>query len=99
MGSGTVSEDQDTRGEQQRAITAIQKQQSGRSRRNMVKLLTGFSTAETLIVHSTQGTNFSREHADLFNDANITDVSVILVVLCVILASAGSSNTSFARQR
>ena len=77
-----------TPAEQQRAITAIQKQQLFVPAQ-YASLLTGFSTAETLIRSLYGSANFSREHNTPFNYANITDVPSYTWSYASILASAG----------
>jgi alpha-mannosidase len=77
-----------TPAEQQRAITAVQKQQLFVPAQ-YGSLLTGFSTAETLIRSLYASANFSREHGTPFNYANITDVPSYSWSYASILASAG----------
>jgi alpha-mannosidase len=77
-----------TPAEQQRAITAIQKQQLYLPAQ-YANLLTGFPTAETLIRSLYDSANFSREHGTPFNYANITDVPSFSWSYASILASAG----------
>ena len=77
-----------TPAEQQRAITAIQKQQLFIPAQ-YANLLTGFPTAETLVRSLYASANFSREHGTPFNYANITDVPSYSWSYASILASAG----------
>lgn len=77
-----------TPAEQQRAITAIQKQQLYLPAQ-YANLLTGFPTAETLIRSLYASANFSRKHGTPFNYANITDVPSFSWSYASILASAG----------
>ena len=77
-----------TPAEQQRMITAVQKQQLFVPAQ-YGSLLTGFSTAETLIRSLYGSANFSREHGTPFNYANITDVPSYSWSYASILASAG----------
>jgi alpha-mannosidase len=77
-----------TPAEQQRMITAIQKQQLFVPAQ-YASLLTGFSTAETLIRSLYGSANFSRIHDTPFNYANITDVPSYSWSYASILASAG----------
>jgi alpha-mannosidase len=77
-----------TPSEQQRAITAIQKQQLYIPAQ-YANLLTGFPTAETLIRSLYASANFSREHKTPLNYANITDVPSYSWSYASILASAG----------
>lgn len=84
--------------EQQRAITAIQKQQLYIPAQSS-NLLTGFPTAETLIRSLYPSANFSRVHGTPFNYANITDVPSYSWSYASILAAsnipyfiAGSNN-------
>ncbi len=74
--------------EQQRAITAMQKQQLFIPAQ-YANLLTGFPTAETLIRSLYASANFSREHGTPFNYANITDVPSYSWSYASILAAAG----------
>ncbi|MGB8477568.1 MAG: polysaccharide lyase family protein [Acidobacteriaceae bacterium] len=77
-----------TPAEQQRAITAIEKQQLYLPAQ-YANLLTGFPTAETLIRSLYASANFSRKHGTPFNYANITDVPSFSWSYASILASAG----------
>ncbi len=77
-----------TPAEQQRVITAIQKQQLFVPAQ-YASLLTGFPTAETLIRSLYTSANFSRVHGTPFNYANITDVPSFTWSYASILASAG----------
>jgi alpha-mannosidase len=77
-----------TPAEQQRAIAAIQQEQLFVPAQ-YGSLLTGFSTAETLIRSLYGSANFSREHGTPFNYANITDVPSYTWSYASILASAG----------
>jgi hypothetical protein len=77
-----------TSAEQQRAITAIEKQQLYLPAQ-YANLLTGFPTAETLIRSLYASADFSREHGTPFNYANITDVPSFSWSYASILASAG----------
>ena len=77
-----------TPAEQQRAITAIQKEQLFVPAQ-YGSLLTGFATGETLIRSLYGSANFSREHGTPFNYANITDVPSYTWSYASILASAG----------
>ncbi|MEO6965989.1 MAG: polysaccharide lyase family protein [Acidobacteriaceae bacterium] len=77
-----------TPAEQQRVITAIQKQQLFLPAQ-YASLLTGFPTAETLIRSLYPSANFSREHGTPFNYANITDVPSFTWSYASILASSG----------
>ncbi len=74
--------------EQQRVITAIQKQQLFVPAQ-YVNLLTGFPTAETLIRSLYPSANLSRQYKTPFNYANITDVPSYSWSYPSILASAG----------
>ena len=74
--------------EQQRMVTAVQKQQLFVPAQ-YASLLTGFSTAETLIRSLYGSANFSRVHGTPFNYANITDVPSYSWSYASILASAG----------
>ncbi len=77
-----------TPAEQQRMITAVQKQQLFVPAQ-YASLLTGFSTAETLIRSLYGSANFSRVHDTPFNYANITDVPSYTWSYASILAAAG----------
>ncbi|MHB1959605.1 MAG: polysaccharide lyase family protein [Acidobacteriaceae bacterium] len=77
-----------TPAEQQRAITAMQKQQLFIPAQ-YANLLTGFPTAETLIRSLYASANFSRAHGTPFNYANITDVPSCSWSYASILAAAG----------
>ncbi len=77
-----------THAEQQRMITAVQKQQLFVPAQ-YASLLTGFSTAEVLIRSLYGSANFSRVHNTPFNYANITDVPSYTWSYASILASAG----------
>ena len=77
-----------TPAEQQRAITAIEKQQLYLPAQ-YANLLTGFPTAETLIRSLYASADFSRKHDTPFNYANITDVPSFSWSYASILASAG----------
>ena len=77
-----------TPAEQRRAVTAMQKQQLFVPAQ-YANLLTGFSTAETLIRSLYASANFSREHGTPFNYANITDVPSYSWSYASILAAAG----------
>ena len=77
-----------TPAEQQRVTTAIQKQQLFVPAQ-YASLLTGFSTAETLIRSLYPSANFSRLHNTPFNYANITDVPSYTWSYASVLASAG----------
>ena len=77
-----------TPAEQQRAITAIEKQQLYLPAQ-YANLLTGFPTAETLIRSLYASADFSRKHGTPFNYANITDVPSFSWSYASILASAG----------
>ncbi len=77
-----------TPAEQQRAITAIEKQQLYLPAQ-YANLLTGFPTAETLIRSLYPSADFSRRHGTPFNYANITDVPSFSWSYASILASAG----------
>ena len=77
-----------TLSEQQRMITAIQEQQLFVPAQ-YASLLSGFSTAETLIRSLYGSANFSRIHHTPFNYANITDVPSYSWSYASILASAG----------
>jgi alpha-mannosidase len=74
--------------EQQRAITAMQKQELFIPAQ-YANLLTGFPTAETLIRSFYSSANFSRIHGTPFNYANITDVPSYSWSYASILAAAG----------
>ena len=74
--------------EQQRAITAMQKQELFIPAQ-YANLLTGFPTAETLIRSFYASANFSRVHGTPFNYANITDVPSYSWSYASILAAAG----------
>lgn len=74
--------------EQQRVTTAIQKRKLFVPAQ-YASLLTGFSTAETLIRSLYGSANFSRLHDTPFNYANITDVPSYTWSYASILASAG----------
>jgi alpha-mannosidase len=74
--------------EQQRVITAIQKQQLYVPAQ-YANLLTGFPTAETLIRSLYPSANLNREYKTPFNYANITDVPSYSWSYASILASAG----------
>lgn len=74
--------------QQQRAITAIQKEQLYVPAQ-YANLLTGFPTAETLIRSLYPSANFSRAHGTPFNYANITDVPSYTWSYASILAAAG----------
>lgn len=74
--------------QQQRAITAIQKQELFVPA-NYANLLTGFPTAETLIRSLYPSANFSRVHSAPFNYATITDVPSYSWSYASVLASAG----------
>ncbi|MEO6909372.1 MAG: polysaccharide lyase family protein, partial [Edaphobacter sp.] len=76
-----------TPAEQQRVLSAIQKQQLFIPAQ-YANLLTGFPTAETLIRSLYPSANFSREHGTPFNYANITDVPSYSWSYASILASA-----------
>jgi hypothetical protein len=73
--------------EQQRIITAIQKEQLYIPAQSS-NLLTGFPTAETLIRSLYPSADFSREHGTPFNYANITDVPSYSWSYASILAAA-----------
>ena len=77
-----------TPAQQQRAITAIQKQELFVPA-NYANLLTGFPTAETLIRSLYASANFSRTHGTPFDYATITDVPSYSWSYASILASAG----------
>lgn len=77
-----------TPAEQQRAITAIQKQHLFIPAQ-YANLLTGFPTAETMIRSLYDSANFSREHGTPFNYANITDVPSYSWSYASVLAAAG----------
>jgi hypothetical protein len=77
-----------TPAQQQRAITAIQKQQLFIPA-DYANLLTGFPTAETLIRSLYASANLSRVHGTPFNYATITDVPSYSWSYASILASAG----------
>jgi alpha-mannosidase len=77
-----------TDAQQQRAITAIQKDQLYVPAQ-YANLLTGFPTGETLIRSLYPSANFSRVHKTPFNYANITDVPSYSWSYASILASAG----------
>lgn len=77
-----------TPAEQQRAITAIQKQQIFVPAQ-YANLLTGIPTTETLIRSLYPSANFSRKYGTPFNYANITDVPTFSWSYASILASAG----------
>ncbi|MGB0122314.1 MAG: polysaccharide lyase family protein [Silvibacterium sp.] len=77
-----------TSAQQQRAITAMQKQQL-LIPADYANLLTGFPSAETLIRSLYASANFSREHGTPFNYATITDVPSYSWSYASILASAG----------
>jgi alpha-mannosidase len=77
-----------TPAEQQRVTSAIQKQQLFVPAQ-YASLLTGFSTAETLIRSLYPSANFSRLHNTPFNYANITDVPSYSWSYASVLASAG----------
>jgi alpha-mannosidase len=74
--------------QQQRAITAIQKEQLYVPAQ-YANLLTGFPTAETLIRSLYPSADFSRVHGTPFNYANITDVPSYSWSYASILAAAG----------
>ncbi len=74
--------------EQERMVSAVQKQQMFIPAQ-YASLLTGFSTAETLIRSFYGSANFSRLHGTPFNYANITDVPSYSWSYASILASAG----------
>ena len=74
--------------QKQRAITAIQKQQLFVPA-DYANLLTGFSSAETLIRSLYPSANFSRIHETPFNYATITDVPSYSWSYASVLASAG----------
>ncbi len=74
--------------QQQRAITAIQKEQLYLPAQ-YANLLTGFPTGETLIRSLYPSANFSRTHNAALNYANITDVPSYSWSYASILASAG----------
>ena len=77
-----------TPAQQQRAITAIEKEQLFVPAQ-YANLLTGFPTAETLIRSLYPSANFSRIHKTPFNYANITDVPSYSWSYASILAAAG----------
>jgi alpha-mannosidase len=77
-----------TAAQQQRAITAIEKEQLYVPAQ-YANLLTGFPTAETLIRSLYPSANFSRIHRTPFNYANITDVPSYSWSYASILAAAG----------
>lgn len=77
-----------TPAEKQRLIQSIQKEQIFIPAQ-YANLLTGFSTAETLIRSLYPSANFSRLHNTPFNYANITDVPSYSWSYASILASAG----------
>lgn len=77
-----------TPAQQQRAITAMQKQQLFVPA-DYANLLTGFPTAETLIRSLYASADFSREHGTPFNYATITDVPSYSWSYASVLASAG----------
>jgi hypothetical protein len=77
-----------TPAEQQRAISAIEKQQLYLPAQYS-NLLTGFPTAETLIRSLYASADFSRKYGTPFNYANITDVPSFSWSYASILASAG----------
>ncbi|HZC42955.1 MAG TPA: polysaccharide lyase family protein, partial [Acidobacteriaceae bacterium] len=77
-----------TPAEQQRAITAIEKQHIYLPAQ-YANLLTGFPTAETLIRSLYASADFSQKHGTPFNYANITDVPSFSWSYASILASAG----------
>jgi len=77
-----------TSAEQQRTITAIQKQQLFIPAQ-YANLLTGFPTAETLVRSLYASANFSRKHGTPFNYANITDVPSYSWSYASVLAAAG----------
>jgi hypothetical protein len=77
-----------TPAEQQRAITAMQKQQLFIPAQ-YANLLTGFPTAETLIRSLYGSANFSRVHGTPFDYANMTDVPSYSWSYASILAAAG----------
>ncbi len=77
-----------TLAQQQRAITAIKKEQLFVPAQ-YAELLTGFPTAETLIRSLYPSANFSRIHGTPFNYANLTDVPSYSWSYASILASAG----------
>ena len=74
--------------QQQRALTAIRKEQLYVPAQ-YANLLTGFPTAETLIRSLYPSANFSRTHGTPFNYANITDVPSYTWSYASILAAAG----------
>jgi alpha-mannosidase len=74
--------------EQERMITAVQKQQLFVPAQ-YASLLTGFPAAETLIRSLYGSANFSRLHNTPFNYANITDVPSFSWSYASILSSAG----------
>lgn len=74
--------------EQERMISAVQKQQLFVPAQ-YASLLTGFPTAETLIRSLYDSANFSRLHNTPFNYANITDVPSFSWSYASILASSG----------
>jgi hypothetical protein len=74
--------------QQQRAISAIQKEQLYVPAQ-YANLLTGFPTAEVLIRSLYPSANFSRVHGTPFNYANITDVPSYTWSYASILAAAG----------